>query len=138
MATGAERYAVGGGGNDDDVKKTEAQKDEEAKARTEKMRIAVGCLVSYFVFGWIAYCAVFENWTFTNATYFLMVTLTVCAVIGNSYMHAPGVFKSSDTLDPPKTDRGLWRYLSKYTSEPTVYNVGMIIVISVDLGHGSS
>mmetsp|Transcript_447 Transcript_447/g.981 ORF Transcript_447/g.981 Transcript_447/m.981 type:complete len:344 (+) Transcript_447:84-1115(+) len=76
MATGAERYAVGGGGNDDDVKKTEAQKDEEAKARTEKMRIAVGCLVSYFVFGWIAYCAVFENWTFTNATYFLMVTLT--------------------------------------------------------------
>mmetsp|Transcript_446 Transcript_446/g.976 ORF Transcript_446/g.976 Transcript_446/m.976 type:complete len:340 (+) Transcript_446:239-1258(+) len=74
MAT-IERYAVGGGG-DDNVKKTEAELDEEAKARTEKMRIAVGCLLSYFGLGWIAYCAVFEKWSFTDATYFLMVTLT--------------------------------------------------------------
>mmetsp|Transcript_5041 Transcript_5041/g.6528 ORF Transcript_5041/g.6528 Transcript_5041/m.6528 type:complete len:334 (+) Transcript_5041:72-1073(+) len=41
-----------------------------------KMRIATGCLISYFLVGWIAYCFVFEEFTFTDATYFLMVTLT--------------------------------------------------------------
>lgn len=41
-----------------------------------KIRIALGCLIAYFVIGWFAYCLIFESFTFTEATYFLMVTLT--------------------------------------------------------------
>jgi len=52
------------------------QNEEEERARTQRMQVALGCLLSYFVIGWIAYCLVFETWDFTTATFFLMVTLT--------------------------------------------------------------
>mmetsp|Transcript_30673 Transcript_30673/g.55823 ORF Transcript_30673/g.55823 Transcript_30673/m.55823 type:complete len:372 (+) Transcript_30673:192-1307(+) len=60
----------------DDVRQTDAQKEDEERARTQRMQVALGCLLSYFVIGWIAYCLVFETWDFTTATFFLMVTLT--------------------------------------------------------------
>ena len=59
---------------DDDAEKKEHQKT--------KMKIAIGSLISYFVIGWYAYCWGGKDWgvedmTFTDASYFLMVTLTV-------------------------------------------------------------
>jgi uncharacterized membrane protein len=76
MATSTARFAASSNDNADDVKKTDAQKDEEDRARVQRMQIALGCLASYFVIGWIAYCLIFESWDFTTATFFLMVTLT--------------------------------------------------------------
>jgi len=47
------------------------------KKKGEKLKLAVFFLLSYFAIGWIAFMFVFESFSFTNATYFLMVTLTV-------------------------------------------------------------
>ena len=60
-----------------------AEEDDKASQhRSTKMKIAIGSLLSYFVIGWYAYCwggkdYGVEEMSFTDATYFLMVTLTV-------------------------------------------------------------
>jgi hypothetical protein len=57
----------------------EKTNDNNQKPNDEnfKIRIALTCLLAYFVLGWIIYCFLLESFTFTDATYFLMVTLTV-------------------------------------------------------------
>ena len=76
MAAPIARFNVGDANNNNNDLKTKAMQDEEAAARVQKMRIAIGCLVAYFVVGAIAFMVVFEQFTFTDAFYFLMVTLT--------------------------------------------------------------
>lgn len=61
------------------IKDSESKSDSPQSQESDsniKIRIAICCLCSYFIVGWIAYCFLFESFTFTEATYFLMVTLT--------------------------------------------------------------
>lgn len=59
---------------------TDKEKEAEAKAQAAKLRIAGGCLAAYFIIGLIAFAipGSFEEYSFTDCMYFLMVTLTVC------------------------------------------------------------
>lgn len=73
MATAIDRFAADG----EISAQTKRDEEEEKAQRAKKIRIAIFSLVAYFIIGWIAYCTgLVENFSFTNATYFLMVTLT--------------------------------------------------------------
>ena len=77
MATAIDRFAADG----EISAQTKSDEEEEKAQRAKKIRIAIFSLVAYFIIGWIAYCTgLVENFSFTNATYFLMVTLTVSAI----------------------------------------------------------
>ena len=76
---GKAEFALGKSEPKDEAVDDDAEKKEHQKT---KMKIAIGSLLSYFVIGWYAYCWGGKDWgveemTFTDATYFLMVTLTV-------------------------------------------------------------
>lgn len=72
------RFTANNTNNDEDPDappQTQEEIAEDAKVRAEKLKIAVVCIISYFVIGCIAFCFVFESWTFSDAMYMLMVTL---------------------------------------------------------------
>lgn len=74
--TSTQRFTAANTNNDnDDEPQTKEEIAEEAKVRAEKLKIAVVCLLSYFVIGVVVFCFVFESWTFSDAMYMLMVTL---------------------------------------------------------------
>ena len=63
-----------------DYELTDKEKEAEAKAQAAKLRIAGSCLTAYFIIGLLAFAipGSFEEYSFTDCMYFLMVTLTVC------------------------------------------------------------
>lgn len=76
--TTTQRFTADKATYNDDL--TDKEKDEEDKAQRDKLRIAMGCLASYFIIGNIAFAIPgfsFEEYSFTDCMYFLMVTLTV-------------------------------------------------------------